>query len=318
MAANKILTFSPTDIGTNLLTDTEYAADSQRTNGNQPGTARSKLVNKALRQASLIAAGLSQLMADSQGTDLVDTLTPAQIATIFKATLSAANIFATAPQFNATTLPATTAFVQRAIGNYQFGQPISIVGNFAVTDVGGAFYIQAAGTYGLPALSAVNFGSSFSMMATVDGVVIDGNGADQFLSGSAALSTVTLNNGDSAVFTKIGGFWAITGGTASARGSQGDYGRSLSANGWQRLPSGLIIQFFTGNGSASAGSPFVSRVFPIAFPTACIAVTAMCDNPAAYLASFNGKSTSGVNIGTFENISGSTSNAAYTAIAIGY
>jgi hypothetical protein len=49
MATNEILRFAETDTGTNLLTQSEYAADSQRPIGNQPGVARSKLVNKALR-----------------------------------------------------------------------------------------------------------------------------------------------------------------------------------------------------------------------------------------------------------------------------
>ncbi len=59
MATNEILTFASTNTGTNLLTQAEYAADAQRTIGHQPGIARAKLENKALRQASLMAAGLA-------------------------------------------------------------------------------------------------------------------------------------------------------------------------------------------------------------------------------------------------------------------
>lgn len=80
MATNEILQFAETDTGTNLLTQAEYLADAQRPIGNQPGVARSKLVNKALRQSSLIAAAVAQFIADNQSNNVVDTADPANIA----------------------------------------------------------------------------------------------------------------------------------------------------------------------------------------------------------------------------------------------
>lgn len=80
MATNEILQFAETDTGTNLLTQAEYLADAQRPIGNQPGVARSKLVNKALRQSSLIAAAVAQFIADNQANNVVDTATPTDIA----------------------------------------------------------------------------------------------------------------------------------------------------------------------------------------------------------------------------------------------
>lgn len=47
--------------------------------------------------------------------------------------------------------------------------------------------------------------------------------------------------------------------------------KSLAASGYQKLPSGLIIQW--GNFAASASAD-TAATFPIAFPTACQAVTA--------------------------------------------
>lgn len=79
MATNEILQFASTDTGTNLLTQAEYTADAQRTTGNQPGIARSKLVNKSLRQSSIIAATLAQYMANRQSENVVDTKTVAQL-----------------------------------------------------------------------------------------------------------------------------------------------------------------------------------------------------------------------------------------------
>lgn len=80
MATNEILPFATTNTGTNLLTQAEYAADAQRTTGHQPGIARSKLENKALRQTSLMAAGLAEFIADYQANNVNDSLTTQNIS----------------------------------------------------------------------------------------------------------------------------------------------------------------------------------------------------------------------------------------------
>ena len=54
MGTNNFLPFCPTDSGTNLLTQGEYAVIATRTTGNQPGIASSKLNNKAIRQANAV------------------------------------------------------------------------------------------------------------------------------------------------------------------------------------------------------------------------------------------------------------------------
>lgn len=72
MATNNFLTFTPTNTGTNLLTQGEYAAAADRTNGNQPGVASSKLNNKAIRQANMIASQLAQYIANKTGLDMLD------------------------------------------------------------------------------------------------------------------------------------------------------------------------------------------------------------------------------------------------------
>lgn len=82
---NKILGFGTS--ATNELNDVAYAADAQRLSGNVPGVARSSLVNKVLHQASAIVAGVAQFLADRQSADIVDTLTPAQIAALLTANL---------------------------------------------------------------------------------------------------------------------------------------------------------------------------------------------------------------------------------------
>lgn len=80
MATNEILPFATTNTGTNLLTQAEYVADAERVTGHQPGIARSKLENKALRQSSLIASGVAQFIATYQANNVTDSLTPQQVA----------------------------------------------------------------------------------------------------------------------------------------------------------------------------------------------------------------------------------------------
>jgi hypothetical protein len=84
MATNEILPFCTVDTGTNLLTQPEYDADGQRVIGNQPGPppARSKLVNKCLRQTSIISAGFGQFLSEYQNANVVDGLSEAQISQI--------------------------------------------------------------------------------------------------------------------------------------------------------------------------------------------------------------------------------------------
>lgn len=83
MATNSILPFGTT-AGTEL-TDAEYAADAQRLTGHQPGIARERLANKQAHQASVMASGLAQFIADNQATNVTDALTPAQISTMLGA-----------------------------------------------------------------------------------------------------------------------------------------------------------------------------------------------------------------------------------------
>lgn len=84
MATNEILPFCNVDTGTNLLTQVEYDADGQRIIGNQPGPppARSKLVNKVLKQTSIISSGFGEFLSDYQNDNIVDTLSENQISQI--------------------------------------------------------------------------------------------------------------------------------------------------------------------------------------------------------------------------------------------
>lgn len=80
MPESKILPFAGTDTGSNLMTDAAYAADSQRPIGHQPGVARSVLINKTLRQTSLMAAALAKFISDVRSMDVTDAMTHEALA----------------------------------------------------------------------------------------------------------------------------------------------------------------------------------------------------------------------------------------------
>jgi microcystin-dependent protein len=126
MSTNEILQFSETDTGLNLLTQAEYGADAQRLIGHQPGVARSKLTNKAMRQSSLLAAAVAQFIADRQATNVTDLLTPAALATMLQTAMKNALIptvaaGGTADAITATFVPALASLTDGQLVLVQHG-----------------------------------------------------------------------------------------------------------------------------------------------------------------------------------------------------
>jgi len=81
--ANDFLPFSTSGTA-NANTNAEYLAEADRLEGNQPGIAKSKLVNKALRQCSIISTVVAQFISDITTTNAVDDGTTATLLTNFK------------------------------------------------------------------------------------------------------------------------------------------------------------------------------------------------------------------------------------------
>lgn len=81
------------------------------------------------------------------------------------------------------------------------------------------------------------------------------------------------------------------------------FAKSLTTSGYQKLPSGLIIQWGI---STTAASGAVAVTFPITFPTACYIVTTGLNNPS--------NNTTGA---TSNTVSGFTANAAIAATGAG-
>lgn len=258
MATNEILQFAETDTGTNLLTQAEYLADAQRPIGNQPGVARSKLVNKALRQSSLIASGIAEFLADNQSNNITDSLTPQNIADYMAAVVRSLGIptavaGGTADAITADFTPnvaltnGTTVIVRAGATNTTTTPTFAPDGLTAKTIVKGNNLALAAGDIaGAGHWLEMNFDSVLDKWVlqnpyNVGLVVASTAEAQAWADNTKAISPLRLKE--------------------ALQGSN----QSLATSGYQKLPGGLIIQW--GSLAATFNSTNINVTFPVAFPT---------------------------------------------------
>lgn len=187
------------------------------------------------------------------------------------AALRAAGVFQTAALGDRTTKPATTAFVQQELGGFSSYTGIVASRSLTATDIGQVLWFSAAG-YTLTLPTPANLGATPGKAVTVFGngyagsVVAGGGASINFVSVNDG--AMTIKSGQSVTFVAITTTtWQVINSTA-AMAKNADFGASLAANGYQRLPSGLIIQW---GEVAAAGGDFNAN-FPIAFPNACLQV----------------------------------------------
>lgn len=258
MATNEILQFAETDTGTNLLTQAEYLADAQRPIGNQPGVARSKLVNKALRQSSLIAAGIAEFLADNQSNNITDSLTPQNVADYMAVVVRSLGIptavaGGTADAITADFTPnvaltnGTTVIVRAGAANTTTTPTFAPDGLTAKTIVKGNNLALAAGDIaGAGHWLEMNFDTALDKWVLLNpynvGLQIASTAEAQTQSDNTkALSPLRLKE-------------ALQGAN-----------QSLLTNGYQKLPGGLIMQW--GQANLAAGTN-TTVTLPIAYPTA--------------------------------------------------
>ncbi|WP_419900680.1 gp53-like domain-containing protein [Roseomonas sp. USHLN139] len=154
------------------------------------------------------------------------------------------------------------------------GGYLGVTGNLGVTIAHmGRLVAQlstvANSTFTLPAASAYPDGGrvAFINLGTFS-VTVQRSGSDVIRVGGAAggatANSMLLRPGDTLELLSDGSAaWLPCGGSAHLPFVYG-FGSSQGGSGWQRLPSGLLIQWGTGTGSAAGG---VSVTFPMAFPT---------------------------------------------------
>jgi len=182
--------------------------------------------------------------------------------------------FSTRPQFDDSKALATTEFVKRALGNCKGFVYVSAntvltaaqVGSYVSSNVG-----SGAVNVGLPLLSSVAPGSMFvishssTAMASF-AVTTSGSDALVFEGLADTAAPYVMAVGETLTVVSTGVVWKVV----ASNGARflkhgGGFAAGVGVQGYQKLPSGTVIQ--RGTGTTVNGTGTVS--FPVAFPTAC-------------------------------------------------
>lgn len=188
----------------------------------------------------------------------------------------------TPAQFDATTKVATTGFVKGMGKNFAGVSVVTVSQALTVAHVGRLIMVGGNGqTYTLPAANAVPNGSSITLSGFSSNAAntIQRAGADSiYVSGVGGITSFPLKNGDSITLTSDGAGWYFADGNAAqGLNTSGSFGSSLVGNGYQKLPSGLIIQWGT-TAVITAGSK-LNVTYPLAWPVGAFMLQAFPINP---------------------------------------
>lgn len=193
--------------------------------------------------------------------------------------------------FDNDTSVATTAFVQRALGNMRGG--VNYVGNgntIAASDVGGfVLYSQtgAGQTLYLPSAGAVPSGSvicisgygPYAFTLAVQG------GQDIICRGGVATSLSMLGSDSIILVAESGTRWNVIGGSYESTKSP-RFASSLASSGWKRYPdpsspTGYLIEQW-GAASIATANTWQATSYPIAFPNALMQIVASTASTGSY------------------------------------
>lgn len=186
------------------------------------------------------------------------------------ATFSGPIMVPTAAQFDATTRAANMQSVQRALGSFrgwlQVNAPITLT---AALHAGIFVQVVSAGAVTLPLASTCPSGTAMWIENThASPVTVQRQGSDNLYTGGTLTPSVSLSFGDSMLVVSSGINWYVIGGSVHLKNA-GVFAGSLTPNGYQPLPNGLIFQW--GVASASTGGSLV--FFPIPFPNQLFGIT---------------------------------------------
>ena len=225
----------------------------------------------------------------------------------------------TPAQFDNDVSLATTAFVQRALGNFQGSYSQSTTATLTAENAGSICNAFNSITLTLPLGASVPAGATYKINNAGAGVVsvVANAGNSLYAIGNGTPRSFNLQSGDELTIAYVGGNTWYAWGSAQLGFSIGQFGSSLAANGYQKLPSGLIIQW--GSGSTAADGS-IAVTFPIAFPTACVGIhgTHSGSGLAAMIEVGSTRSTTGVTTKTFNDLGATSAGWPVHWLAIGF
>lgn len=186
----------------------------------------------------------------------------------------------TPAQFDNSTRLATTAGVNQRGIQASGVTTVTATGNLSTANAGGTVVANSASaiTQTLPAASAFPAGARIEFLNINTGALtVARNGSsDTITVNNTTVTSLLLNGGDTLTLESNGANgWYSVSGTAQFPFS-GVFRASLGTNGYQMLPSGLIVQWGVANGAGTSGS----LTYPIAFTTATYVTLATASNTA--------------------------------------
>lgn len=269
MATNEILKFCETDTSTNLLSQVDYTSDPQRLIGNQPGVARAQLVNKVLRQTSLMSASVAQYLYDNN-ISVLDTDSSATIATninsAINAQVSAGFVSLTASQslggvktftsFPVTPSSAPTTDYQAANKKYVDDSANAIATTSGSTGVRQTVQYASVDSSGAANFMSAGTGLSVNIAASSTNIVIHSAGGKKSLDRIGVISADTsvaglTNATTNYIYATIGTNGSVTLGSTTLAPIYQFAGAASITNG-QFTFNIAQMTGFVGNGSTSS------------------------------------------------------------------
>lgn len=176
---------------------------------------------------------------------------------------------ATPPQFDNSTNLATTAAVKAA--GFQYASQVvasTSTALTAATHAGKEITVTgASAVLTLPAASTCPVGTTIHICSQTAGVTVVRAGTDTISQILSSTTTASMGLNDTLTLMSDGSsVWIAVGGSAQL-GASAVFGASFGANGYQKLPSGLIIQWGAAGSNASG---VATLTLPIAFPSTFI------------------------------------------------
>ncbi|KAA6181451.1 phage tail protein [Pseudomonas veronii] len=186
--------------------------------------------------------------------------------------VSGGNMFASAvvPQFDISQRPASTQFVQRALGNYNDVSVLSVSASLTSQYFGRVLLLNSSTelTVTLPPSSTGPVGSVISVrnVGSVNAKLVPAGTDTIAVIATRPQTSLVIPPGSSVDLVLQGTNYFLSG--AAALKLAGEFASSIDYHGYQKLPNGLIIQWGT---AVSNGTGFGnwSATLPITFPTAC-------------------------------------------------
>ncbi|QIE87030.1 phage tail protein [Pseudomonas nitroreducens] len=239
------------------------------------------ITNGLARLASPALTGTPTAPTAAPGTNTQQLATAAFVqAAIAPLAPSASPVFTGDPKaptpakFDNDTSLATTQFVQRALGNFASQNSVNTTRALTLDLAGQIINCSSTITVTLPSGTPEAVGAKFQINNTGSGVVTVQSPAGQNLYGvgNGTPRTFVLGPGDTVTIGYVGGgSWYGWGGIQL--GASAGFASSLSPSGYQKLPSGLILNWTSINVPDGAADSIINFTWPLAFPNAALVAT---------------------------------------------